>query len=241
VHRRRSRRGSRHRRDGGLDHGGAQPGDVTASGAGTAQYDGSRGPRTTAPVATLAATTAPPRTARHVVPVADVAAAGWGTTHSAYPATDIFVGCGATAVSPVDGTVSEVRRADAWDEAVDNPATRGGRSLTIVGDDGVRYYLAHFETILDRWAPGTRIAAGDPLGEMGATGRASACHLHFAISPPCPGKEWSVRRGVIWPFPYLDAWRAGDAISPADEVEAWAAANPEACAEAMADPDAGDS
>ncbi len=183
----------------------------------------------------------PDRTTPYRVPVADVSSAGWGTTHSGYPATDIFVGCGATVVSPVNGVLLEVRRVNAYDATVDNPATRGGRSVTILGDDGVRYYLAHFETIDDGLEPGVAVAAGQDVGVMGRTGRASACHSHFGISPPCPGKEWSVRRGVVWPYPYLDAWRDGEQVSPVAEVDAWLAANPDACAEAMADPNAGDS
>ncbi|MGH9272947.1 MAG: M23 family metallopeptidase [Ilumatobacteraceae bacterium] len=177
----------------------------------------------------------------YVVPVAAVDAAGWGTTHSTYPATDIFVDCGADVVAPVHGSFLEVRRVNSYDPAVDNPATRGGRSITILGDDGVRYYLAHFDVILDGFEPGGRVAAGQPLGTMGDTGRASACHTHFGISPPCPGKEWSVRRGVIWPYGYLDAWRQGNQLSPVEEVDAWVAANPDACATAMADPNAADS
>ena len=39
---------------------------------------------------------------------------------------------------------------------------------------------------------------------------------------------------------YLDAWRRGEQRSPANEVEAWAAANPTACADAQTDPFAGD-
>ena len=174
------------------------------------------------------------------LPVADVERAGWGDTHSAYPATDIFVGCGATLVSPVRGTVLEVRRVDSYDPAVDNPATRGGRSVSILGHDGVRYYLAHFDTIEPDLAPGDPVSLGQTLGTMGDTGRTSACHLHFSISPPCPGKEWSVRRGVIWPYPYLEAWRQGDQLSPVAEVDEWVAANPSACAEAMDDPYAPD-
>lgn len=206
-------------------------------------------PPTTTPPTTIAPTTAAPPTTvavaaagstPYVVPVADVAAAGWADEHHDYPATDIFVGCGAEIVSPVDGVLLEVRRVNAYDPAVDNPATRGGRSVSILGDDGVRYYLAHFESIADGWEPGVRVAVGDRLGTMGRTGRAGACHLHLAISPPCPGIEWSVRRGVVWPYPYLDAWRDGEQRSPADEVAAWAAANPTACAEAMADPNAPD-
>lgn len=175
------------------------------------------------------------------VPVADVEAAAWGDTHAGYPATDIFVGCGALIVSPVNGLVAESRRLNAYDPNVDNPATRGGRSVSIIGDDGVRYYLAHFESIEEGIEPGARVSIGAPLGLMGQTGRASACHLHFGISPPCSQKEWSVRRGAIWPFPYLDAWRRGELFSPLPEIEQWASEHPAACAEAMADPHAAES
>ena len=167
----------------------------------------------------------------YTVPV--VGHADWGTTHSTYPATDVFAACGAVIVSPAHGVVVESRRVDAYDPAVDDPATRGGRSLAIVGDDGVRYYLAHFESIDDGIEPGVRVAAGQSLGRMGRTGRASACHLHFGISPPCPAEEWWVRRGVVWPHPYLDDWRAGGQRSPADEVTAWAATNPSECLRPM--------
>jgi murein DD-endopeptidase MepM/ murein hydrolase activator NlpD len=180
----------------------------------------------------------PPPPRRYTVPVAGLAE--WGDTHAEYPASDIFAGCGAAIVSPVDGVVVESRRVNAYDPAVDNPATRGGRSVSIVGDDGVRYYMAHLETIDEGIEPGTRVAMGQSLGRMGSTGRASACHLHFGISPPCPGKEWSVRRGVVWPQRYLNDWRAGGRRSPVDEVNGWTAVNRDACAQAMADPHAAD-
>jgi peptidoglycan LD-endopeptidase LytH len=193
------------------------------------------------PTTATSTTTEPlPTTTPYVVPVADVARAGWNDTHAGYPATDIFLACGAAIVSAVNGTVTEVRRVNSYDPAVDNPATRGGRSVTTIGDDGVRYYYAHFEEIADGLEVGGRVEVGQFLGTMGTTGRSSACHLHFAISPPCPGKEWSVRRGAVWPYPYLAAWRRGEQVSPADEVEAWTNSNPDACAEAMADPFAAD-
>ncbi len=186
-------------------------------------------------------TVAAPTSTPYVVPIADPSIAGWSRTHSTYPATDIFAsGCGATVVSPVNGRVLEVRRVDSWTAAVDSPATRGGRSVAILGDDGVRYYAAHFATIEDRVVPDTLVTAGSPLGTVGRTGRASACHVHFGISPPCPDKEFSVRRGVVWPFPYLDAWKRGEQLSPVDEVAAWVAANPTACAVASAEPGAAD-
>ena len=103
--------------------------------------------------------TLPTRT-RYVVPIANPESAGWGSTHSSYPATDIFVtgGCGAAVVSPVNGILLEVRRIDSWIASVDNPATRGGRSIAVLGDDGVRYYLAHFATILAGLDVGSRVA-----------------------------------------------------------------------------------
>jgi len=181
-----------------------------------------------------------PTTTPYVVPVDEPAAADWNATHATYPATDIFVfgGCRGTVVSPVDGTALEVRRVDSWSAAVDNPATRGGRSVSILGDDGVRYYVAHFETIRTEITVGSEVTAGQPLGTVGRTGRAGACHIHFGISPPCPDKEFSVRRGVVWPYPYLDAWDRGEQLSPVEAVDAWLQANPDGCAIASADPDA---
>jgi peptidoglycan LD-endopeptidase LytH len=198
-------------------------------------------PSTMSTLSTTTTTSEPPPTSTpYRVPVLDVGAVGWGTTHSGYPATDIFAGCGTELASPVNGTVLEVRLIDGWDPAIDNPATRGGRSVAILGDDGVRYYMAHMDVIDPAAVVGARVAAGRYVGTVGRTGRTSACHVHFSISPPCPGKEWSVRRGVVWPYPYLDAWQAGEQRSPADDVEQWVTANPDACAVAMADPNAAD-
>ena len=181
---------------------------------------------------TTTTTTTVPTTTPYVVPVADVAAAGWGTTHAGYTATDIFIGCGAQVVSPVNGRVIQVRIVDQWDAATDNPATRGGRSVAILGDDGVRYYVAHLDTIAV--IGDQRVGVGEAIATVGRTGRSSACHVHFAISPPCPGPEWSVRRGVIWPYPYLDAWRRGEQLNPAPEVQQWVTVHPTACADAIA-------
>ena len=175
-----------------------------------------------------------PTTTPYQVPLKDVAAAGWGTTHAGYSATDVFAPCGADVVSPVNGVALEVRTVDGWDPAVEDPATRGGRSIALLGDDGVRYYMAHFEAIDPAILVGGRVGVGDLLGTVGQTGRASACHVHFGISPPCPTQEWSVRRGAIWPHPYLDAWRAGEQLSPVEEVERWVSDNPTACADAAA-------
>ena len=153
----------------------------------------------------------------------------YGHEHHDYPATDVF-GCGAGVVAPIWGTITEIRAEDPWDPAVDNPSTRGGKYITLVGGDDVRYYFAHLESIAV--AVGDSVNAGDALGVMGQTGNArnSECHTHLGISRRCPNPEWAIRRGEIFPWPFLDAWRAGDTqSSPSLAVYAAITAVPEAC------------
>jgi len=161
----------------------------------------------------------------------------YGTTHHDYPAIDVF-GCGAMIVAPTDGTVVQVRSFDPWDSKVNAGSTRGGMYVSMLGVDGVRYYFAHLALVLV--AVGQTVAPGTPLGPMGQTGdaRNSACHAHVGFSWTCPGNEWKVRRGKIWPMQYLNAWRAGDSLSPTAELAAEQAVEPAACEDALAQPDA---
>ena len=169
---------------------------------------------------------------QHVFPIQLVEAASYGRSHHDYPAAEIFAPCGSTVVAPVAGAISEITTVDGWDPAVDDGATRGGLSVTLVGDDGVRYYGSHLSAIDPAIAPGVRVTLGQALGLVGNTGNAQgiACHLHFGISPPCSVGDWEVRRGTIPPAPYLDRWRAGDKeASPFVEVNAWGQAHPAEC------------
>jgi hypothetical protein len=150
-------------------------------------------------------------------------------SHLNYPAADIFKSCWAMVVSPVDGRIAHLRRVDYWKRWMDNPATRGGISLAIVDDQGVRHYLAHFARIRGDLVKGDRVAAGQRLGRMGRTGRAGACHTHYGISPTCPNVEWWVRRGVIWPQRFLPDWRDGIMTSPHRAIGKWVDAHPDAC------------
>src|SRR3954462_1641811 len=70
-------------------------------------------------------------------------------THHDYPASDVF-GCGAGVVAPVRGEVRETRTVDPWDPKVNDPATRGGKYVSMEGDDGVRYYFAHLASVAVR-------------------------------------------------------------------------------------------
>jgi peptidoglycan LD-endopeptidase LytH len=177
-------------------------------------------------------TTIDPADVAHTYPVDPAVSSSFTPqSHANYQATDIFAGagCGTRLLSPVTGTVDEVLP-NVYDPAVDDPATRGGNAVSIIGDDGVRYYLAHFQAIDPAVTPGARVEAGDFLGEMGDTGRASACHLHFGLSMPCGNGDWWVRRGVIWPDEYLTAWRDGENLSPLPALQEWFAQYPDACA-----------
>jgi peptidoglycan LD-endopeptidase LytH len=157
---------------------------------------------------------------KHAFPV--LGKASYARTHHDYPASDIIAACGLTAVSPVDGTVLEVTRTDTYQAKVDDGATRGGLSVSILGGDGVRYYMSHFATIDRGIEAGTVVKAGQPVAKVGRTGLAGACHVHFGLGPACQRTgDWWTRRGVIWPWPYLDAWKAGTEKSPVAEVEQW--------------------
>ncbi len=147
-------------------------------------------------------------------------------THHDYPATDIIANCGDEVRAVTSGVILEVTRVDKWKASVDAGATRGGLSVSIKGDDGVRYYGSHLEEINKNIQPGVRVTAGEPLGKVGETGDASVCHLHFGLSPVCRGTgDWWIQRGVIWPWSYLDSWRAGGDKSPVSAIKAWQKAN----------------
>jgi murein DD-endopeptidase MepM/ murein hydrolase activator NlpD len=147
----------------------------------------------------------------------------YGRTHALYPATDIFAACGSPVVSPVDGVVLEANRVDRFDPAHPDGAWKGGRFVSIAGDDGVRHYGSHLLTIRDAIRPGVRVAAGQPVGTVGRTGNANnVCHLHYALSPLCARTgDWWLRRGVVYPWPFLDRWRRGLPANPHAAVATW--------------------
>jgi murein DD-endopeptidase MepM/ murein hydrolase activator NlpD len=144
----------------------------------------------------------------------------YGHFHHDYPATDIFAARGCLFVAPVAGRVDEVSYADSWNSRTDLGATRGGLSVSIVGDDGVRYYGSHLTGVGAGIKRGVRVLAGQGLGRVGNTGsaRGTATHLHFGVSWPTGQGIWWVRRGELYPWPYLDSWRAGGGRSPSAAV-----------------------
>ena len=183
-------------------------------------------PATTAPPkrAPAVATPRPPaaKNLKHAFPV-KAATVSIGETHSGYPASDVFADCGTPVVAVTDGVVLEVNRVDRYDPDTDVDAERGGKSVSVLGDDGVRYYGSHFSSITAGIEAGARVRSGQSIGKVGKTGRASGvCHLHFGLSPPCARTgDWWIRRGAVWPQKFLRAWRAGKQTSPVAAVESY--------------------
>ncbi|MGK5679688.1 M23 family metallopeptidase [Actinoplanes sp. URMC 104] len=147
----------------------------------------------------------------------------WHTTHSKYPATDIFADCGESVVATTSGVVLEVSLKDLYKEGSPDGPNNGGLSVSLLGDDGVRYYGSHLSKVQAGVKKGVRVKAGQLLGKVGKTGNSSGvCHLHYGISPPCAKVgDWKVRRGVVWPYSYLSSWRKGGSKSPVATVSAW--------------------
>lgn len=141
-------------------------------------------------------------------------------SHHDYPATDILTKTGCKFVASTSGIVDEVNRIDKFNWKTNRGADRGGLFVSIVGDDGLRYYGSHLSKVAPGIAAGVRVAAGDVLGYVGTSGdaRGTASHVHYGISWPTRANIWWVRRGELYPWRYLDAWKAGKDLSPAKAV-----------------------
>ena len=144
----------------------------------------------------------------------------YARAHHDYPANDILGKKGCPFVAVTSGEVVDVNRIDRYKWNVNDPATRGGRWVAILGDDGVRYYGSHLQSVAPGIEVGVRVNAGDLLGKLGDSGDAKGTspHVHFGISWNTDPSIWWVRRGQIAPWDYLDSWKKGGDKSPAKAV-----------------------
>ena len=141
--------------------------------------------------------------------------------HHDYPAADIKARLGCAFVAPIGGVVQDVSRKDRWSGRTNLGQDRGGLSVSIIGDDGVRYYGSHLSRVEDGIEPGVRVESGQKLGEIGRSGSARGIprpHLHFGISYQTEPGDWEIRRGAIKPWKYLESWKKGESLSPVKEV-----------------------
>ena len=158
----------------------------------------------------------------------------YGKYHHDYPATDIDAKKGCAFVAPIAGVVDEVNTEDKWSGKTNKGADRGGLSISIIGDDGNRYYGSHLSKIEVNIVPGYKVATGEKLGEIGSSGSAKGTkpHLHFGISYPTDKGVWWIRRGVglekgkTSPWKYLQAWQVGKDLKPKVVIPAVIPAEP---------------
>ncbi len=158
----------------------------------------------------------------------------YGKYHHDYPATDIDAKKGCAFVAPIAGVIDEVNTVDKWSGKTNKGADRGGLSISIIGDDGNRYYGSHLSKIEANIVPGYKVATGEKLGEIGSSGSAKGTkpHLHFGISYPTDKGVWWIRRGVglekgkTSPWKYLQAWQVGKDLKPKVVIPAQIPAEP---------------
>jgi murein DD-endopeptidase MepM/ murein hydrolase activator NlpD len=157
---------------------------------------------------------------KYLFPISDCKVT-YAHSHHDYPATDILGKKGCKFVAVTSGVVDEVRKVDTYNYKKPTGDTKGGIFVSIIGNDGVRYYGSHLMKVAPGINPGVQVEAGTLLGYLGDSGdaRGTAPHVHFGISWPTKEGIWWVRRGELYPWRYLDSWIAGKDASPASAIE----------------------
>lgn len=87
-------------------------------------------------------------------------------------AIDIYAESGTAIVAPVAGTITKVGTG----------GTLGGNTVTVQGNDGITYYIAHMSKHA-KIEKGQKVMAGHQLGFVGNTGSAkrTKAHAHFSM------------------------------------------------------------
>lgn len=78
----------------------------------------------------------------------------------------------------------------------------GGKTVTVVGGDGLRYYYAHLDRYAEGLEEGQEVTTDTLLGFVGTTGNAASTppHLHLGVSS---GNPLTCERLVYDPLPKL--------------------------------------
>jgi hypothetical protein len=123
----------------------------------------------------------------------DVARFGAGRRGHTHEGQDIIASEGTPVVSPLAGTV----------RFVDNQPGGAGHYVVLAADDGRTLFFAHLVAGSVTVAEGGRVAAGQPIAQVGSTGRSTGPHLHFEI---WEGGWRDLGGHPIDPLPQLLAW-----------------------------------
>lgn len=108
---------------------------------------------------------------------------------------DVFSKCGNPIVAALAGEVTTAK----WHDAA-------GNYVVIKAEDGTSQAYMHLRerAIVRR---GDSVVAGQKIGRVGDTGRATGCHLHFEFWT-APG--WYEGGDPVDPLPYLKRWAAAE-------------------------------
>lgn len=104
---------------------------------------------------------------------------------------DMFARCGTPLAAARGGTV-----------IMSAYQSRAGNYLVIQRADGQSYAYMHMKQ-RSKLRAGDKVFTGQPIGQVGQTGRADGCHLHFELWT-APG--WYKGGKPINPLPFLRAW-----------------------------------
>lgn len=124
----------------------------------------------------------------------EMAAFGAGRSGHSHQGHDVFAACGTPVVAARGGKVR-------WKAF----QSRAGNYLVIDGDGtDTDYAYMHLQgpALVDK---GEQVVTGQRLGNVGDTGVASGCHLHFEL---WSGPGWYEGGSPFDPLPFLKAWDA---------------------------------
>jgi murein DD-endopeptidase MepM/ murein hydrolase activator NlpD len=96
-------------------------------------------------------------------------------SHHDYPAVDIAAPLGSPLYALANSIVLR-----SWS----TPDPRCGIGLTLQAFDGQVWTYCHLSVLDPAVVPGASLAAGQPVGLVGATGHATGPHLHLQLQPP---------------------------------------------------------
>lgn len=106
---------------------------------------------------------------------------------------DMFASCGTPLIAALGGTVTEAK----FD-------SRAGNYAVVTDASGQSEVYMHMRSVA-LVTKGETVTTGQPLGEVGDTGAAEGCHLHFELWT-APG--WYQGGRAIDPLPTLKRWDA---------------------------------
>ncbi len=116
---------------------------------------------------------------------------GAGRNGHSHQGQDVFASCGTPLVAVTGGEI----KYNGYDG-------NGGNYIVLAADDGNDYAYMHLRERSPA-AKGAKVNAGQFVGNVGDTGDAVGCHLHFEIWP-APG--WYTGGSPIDPLPALKSW-----------------------------------